>query len=150
MATHTVTVERTIAAPPEDIFAFVADASRHQEIDGSGTVRDVKGVSEPLRLGSKFGMSMHMGIGYSTVNEVIEFEQDRRIAWQTSGVGGLVGGRIWRYELAPVDGGTLVRETWDLTRDKQRFLLARSSMVDGSGKAMTKTLARIASLVERR
>ncbi len=149
MATHIVTVERTIAASPEAIFAYLADASKHQEIDGSGTVRDVKGRPEPLHLGSKFGMSMHMGIGYSTVNEVIEFEQDRRIAWQTSGVGGLVGGRIWRYELEPVDGGTVVRETWDLTRDKQRFLLARSSMVDGTGKAMTKTLARIADLVER-
>lgn len=149
MATHTVSVERTIKAPPEAIFAYVADASRHQDIDGSGTVRDVKGTPEPLGLGSKFGMSMHMGIGYSTVNEVIEFEQDRRIAWQTTGVGGLIGGRIWRYELEPVEGGTLVRETWDLSRDKQRFLLARSSMVDGTGKAMTKTLARLADLVER-
>ena len=27
-------------------------------------------------------------------------------------MGGLVGGRIWRYELSPTDGGTLVRETW--------------------------------------
>jgi len=44
-------------------------------------------------------------------NTVIEFEQDRRIAWQTTMLGGLVGGRIWRYELSPTDGGTLVRET---------------------------------------
>jgi hypothetical protein len=48
---------------------------------------------------------------YRTTNTVIEFEQDRRIAWQTTMLGGLVGGRIWRYELSPTDGGTLVRET---------------------------------------
>jgi hypothetical protein len=27
------------------------------------------------------------------------------------------GGRIWRYELEPVDGGTRVRESWDLTQE---------------------------------
>lgn len=49
---------------------------------------------------------------YRTTNTVIEYEPDRRIAWQTYGVGGLAGGRTWRDELAPTDGGTLVRETW--------------------------------------
>ena len=29
----------------------------------------------------------------------------------------LGGGRIWRYELEPVDGGTLVRETWDISQE---------------------------------
>ena len=46
---------------------------------------------------------------------------DRRIAWQTySTIGWLArfgGGRIWRYELEPVDGGTLVRETWDISQE---------------------------------
>lgn len=32
-------------------------------------------------------------------NTVFEYEPDRRIAWQTFGMRGLVGGRIWRYEL---------------------------------------------------
>ena len=30
---------------------------------------------------------------------------------------------VWRYELEPVDGGTLVRETWDISREASRFLL---------------------------
>ena len=37
-----VSVERVIPAGPAAIFALVADASRHPEIDGSGTVRQVK------------------------------------------------------------------------------------------------------------
>ena len=64
---------------------------------------------------------MRLGVPYSTVSEVVEYEPDRRIAWQTySTIKWLArfgGGRIWRYELEPVDGGTLVRETWDITHE---------------------------------
>jgi len=148
MDSNTITVERTIAATPDAIFSYLADATKHQEIDGSGSVRSAKGKTEPLRLGSHFGMSMHMGANYSTVNDVVEFEQDKLIAWKTTGVRGLVGGRIWRYELEPTAEGTVVRETWDLSQDKQRFLIKRTSMPAATTKAMTKTLARIAELVE--
>lgn len=115
-----VTVERVIPAEASAIFALLADPSRHHEIDGSGTVRDAKTGSQQLVLGSTFGMSMKMGIPYSMVSEVVEFEPDRRIAWQTRGPGRIgqhVAGRIWRYELEPVDGGTLVRESWDIRQE---------------------------------
>ena len=148
MSADQVHVERVIQAPASAIFAVVADASRHQEIDGSGTVQGVKQPGEPLRLGSEFGMSMKMGLPYSTKNVVVEFEQDRLIAWKTSGLGGLIGGRIWRYELEPSGDGTLVRETWDVSQDKQKFFLKKGSMPDNTGKAMTKTLKRLAELLE--
>ena len=79
-----VSVDRVINAPASAIFAIVADASRHPEIDGSGSVVKLKAGSEHLTLGSTFGMSMKMGVPYSMSNTVIEFEPDRRIAWQTS------------------------------------------------------------------
>ena len=148
MSSDQVHVERVIQAPASAIFAVVADASRHQEIDGSGTVQGVKQPGEPLRLGSEFGMSMKMGLPYSTKNVVVEFEQDRLIAWKTSGLGGLIGGRIWRYELEPSGDGTLVRETWDVSQDKQKFFLKKGSMPDNTGKAMTKTLKRLVELLE--
>ena len=149
MSADQVHVERVIEAPASAIFAVVADASRHQEIDGSGTVQGVKQPGEPLRLGSEFGMSMKMGLPYTTKNVVVEFEQDRLIAWKTTGLGGLIGGRIWRYELEPSGEGTLVRETWDVSQDKQKFFLKKGSMPDNTGKAMTKTLKRLAELLER-
>jgi len=101
-----VSVERVIKAPAASIFAVVADVSRHPEIDGSGTVVKPKdGGPQHLTMGSTFGMSMKMGIPYSMSNTVIEFEQDRRIAWQTvlaGPLGRFIGGRIWRYQ----DGAT--------------------------------------------
>ena len=114
-------VERVISAPPQKIFDLLADPSRHPAIDGSGSVRAAKCGSQRLVLGSTFTMSMRLGVPYSTVSEVVEYEPDRRIAWQTySTIKWLArfgGGRIWRYELEPVDGGTLVRETWDITHE---------------------------------
>ncbi len=143
-------MERVIPADPGAIFALVADAARHPEIDGSGTVVAVKGSPQRLTAGSTFGMSMKQGIGYSMVNTVIEFEEDRRIAWRARPggfVGKFVGGRIWRYELEPVDGGTRVRETWDVSQDHQRSFLKRGKLPEATRSNMEKTLARIEELV---
>lgn len=150
MTDDVITVERLIPAEPAAIFAYLADATKHKEIDGSGSVRDAKGHPEPLRLGSKFGMSMKIGIPYSMVNTVIEFEEDRRIAWQTHGptaIGRFVGGRIWRYELEPAEGGTLVRESWDITQESALSSFSTKRMAGMTKRNMEKTLARIEELV---
>jgi uncharacterized protein YndB with AHSA1/START domain len=120
------TVERVIAAPPEKIFDLLADPARHHDIDGSGSVIAAKETSQRLALGSKFGMRMKIGVPYSMVSTVIEFDENRRIAWQSRppGIGGrLAGGRIWRYELEPVDGGTRVRESWDISQERFKWMV---------------------------
>ena len=142
-------VERVIHAPADKIFEFLADPGKHHEIDGSGTVVEAKTGSERLELGSKFGMSMKLGFAYSMESTVIEFEEDRRIAWQTRPPNKVAaifaGGRIWRYELEPVEGGTKVTESWDITQEQQKWLVrpARNKTID----SMTKTLDRIEALV---
>jgi uncharacterized protein YndB with AHSA1/START domain len=144
------TVERFIPAPPEAIFELIADPARHRDIDGSGTVRDAKEPPQRLELGSRFGMSMKMGLPYSMVSTVIEYEPDRRLAWQTTGptaIGRRVGGRIWRYELEPRDGGTLVKESWDISEES---VFTRPLVRQGAKKTrenMAKTLERIEALV---
>ena len=125
---HTVvSVDRVINAPPAALFAVVADATRHPEIDGSGQLVKAKdGAAHQLRLGSTFDMSMKMGLPYSMSNTVMEFEQDRRIAWQTvlaGPLGRFLGGRIWRYEFEPVEGGTKVTESWDISPGQAGLLL---------------------------
>lgn len=148
MTSDTITVERTINAPAASIFALLADAAKHSEFDGSGTVRGTRQSTRPLSLGTRFGMSMHMGVGYKTSNEVIEFQQDRLIGWKTTGLKGFVGGRIWRYELEPTADGTRVLETWDISQDRQRFLLKRSKMPAAAKNSMRKTLDRLAETLE--
>jgi uncharacterized protein YndB with AHSA1/START domain len=148
MTSDRITVERTIKAPADRIFALLSDAAKHAEFDGSGTVRGTRQASRPLTLGTRFGMAMHAGVGYRTSNEVVEFEQDRRIAWRTTGAKGLVGGRVWRYELEPTADGTRVAETWDISEDRQRFLLKRTKMPAAAKNGMRRTLDRIAETVE--
>jgi uncharacterized protein YndB with AHSA1/START domain len=147
-----VTVERLIPAPASAIFDLIADPSRHQDIDGSGSVRQSKGsgASERMSLGSTFGMSMKMGLPYSMANTVIEFDEDRLLAWQTRGpgpVGNLVGGRIWRYQLEAVDGGTLVKETWDISQESPFTKMAVKGLGKKTAENMRNTLARIEELV---
>jgi uncharacterized protein YndB with AHSA1/START domain len=149
-----VSVERVIAAPADRIFDLLADPARHHDIDGSGAVRDAKKGTERLAKGSEFGMAMHLAIGYSTMNTVIEFDDGKCIAWQTHPGGKFgarfFGGRIWRYELEPADGGTLVRESWDISEEKGpvKGILRTAKTKDHTRGAMEKTLANIASLVE--
>jgi uncharacterized protein YndB with AHSA1/START domain len=145
-----VTVERVIPAAPETIFDLLADPSRHREIDGSGTVRDAKSGSQRLELGSTFGMSMKMGLPYSMVSTVIEFDENRRIAWQTTGptaIGKHVGGRIWRYELEPVEGGTRVSESWDIRHESAFTRPLVRQAAKKTGENMTATLERIEQVV---
>ncbi len=110
MSDRTVSATRTIAAPAEEIFDLLASPARHVEIDGSGTVKQAR-LSGPdrLSLGSRFGMDMKLGpIPYRISNQVVEFEENRRIAWRH------FGHHVWRYELEPNDDGTTtVTETFD-------------------------------------
>jgi hypothetical protein len=151
--TDIVPVERISAAPAEKIVELLADPARHHDIDGSGSVRDASS-AERLSMGSEFGMAMHAGINYSTKNEIIEFDDGKRIAWQTRPANDFqskfFGGRIWRYELEPADGGTLVRETWDITQEKGpvKYMLRAGPVKKHTRDAMEKTLANIAQLVE--
>jgi uncharacterized protein YndB with AHSA1/START domain len=145
-----VSVQRFIAAPPEKIFDVIANPARHPDFDGSGSVKAAEaGSAERLSLGAQFGMSMKRGIGYSMLNTVTEFEENRRIAWSpkpANGRGGRWVGRIWRYELQPVDGGTKVTETWDISEEALRFVL-RYAGAGQTRKAMEKSLDRLDSIV---
>lgn len=147
MSDDVVSVERVIPAPPERIFELVSDPAKHTTFDGSGTVKDSTDQSDsPLKLGSTFGMNMKMGAAYTMVNTIVELEPNRRIAWQahkgTNPILKKFTGRIWRYELEPVDGGTKVTESWDVSRDGLGWLLKRTA-ADKTRENMTRTLERI-------
>ena len=110
MADRVVSRTRVIDATPEVIFAIVASPVGHTQIDGSGSVRKMIAGPERLELGSKFRMDMKLGIPYKMTSTVMEFEENRLIAWAH------FGKHRWRFELEPVDGGTLVTHSFDWSR----------------------------------
>ncbi len=146
----TISVDRIIPAAPERIFDVLADPARHPEIDGSGSVKaPTADAPTRLALGATFQMSMKRGIGYSMVNTVTEFVENQQIAWSpkpANGRGARFVGRIWRYTLEPVDGGTKVTETWDISKEALRPVL-RYVAVRDTRKSMEKSLENLAALV---
>jgi hypothetical protein len=145
-----VSVERVIPAPAQAIFDVLADPARHCEIDGSGSVLGSRPDSvRRLSSGATFGMRMRRGVPYGITNTVTEFDEGRRIAWEprlASGPGSSLGGRVWRYELEPADNGTLVRETWDISRESMRSVL-RYVAGSRTRQDMEKSLERLEKLV---
>jgi uncharacterized protein YndB with AHSA1/START domain len=142
MSKRQVSVTKTVAAPPEKIFALLADPAKHPLIDGSGTVKAVReGVPERLELGSAFSMDMKLGAPYKIENTVVEFEENRLIAWRH------FGGHRWRWELKPVDGGkTEITETFDWSTAKSPFLIDISPFPRKNKRGIEKTLARLAEM----
>jgi uncharacterized protein YndB with AHSA1/START domain len=137
---RTVSASAVVAAPPEEIFALLADPHRHHEFDGSGTVKDAVSGPRQLTLGDRFGMGMRNGLPYRTVNRVIEFEPNRRIAWCHAAKA------VWRYELEPVEGGTLVTETFDYRTAPLRLFFELLGMPKGNAKSIQATLARLQTI----
>jgi len=134
-----VSVTVKVNAAPQTIFDLLADPSKHGEIDGSGSVRNAQS-SAPARLslGAKFGMDMKLGVNYKITNEVVEFEEPRRIAWRH------FGGHVWRYILEPVDGGTMVTEQFDWNTAKSPLMMRVMNYPAKNRVSIEKTLKRLA------
>ncbi|GAA4820196.1 SRPBCC family protein [Actinomycetospora corticicola] len=144
MSTRQVSRDIVIDASPSEVFDLLADPRRHGEFDGSGTVRSAIKGPDRLSLGSSFGMSMKLGVPYTINNTVVEFEQDRRIAWRH------LGHHRWRYELTPVDGGTQVTETFDWSDSRAPAVLELLRYPATNTRAIEKTLPRLKAVVEGR
>jgi hypothetical protein len=130
-----------INAPAKKIFDFIANPANHQLMDGSGTVKGVIKGPSALYLGAKFGMKMRLGIPYLIKNQVIEFQQNKVIAWQH------LLHNVWRYELSEIDANkTLVTESWDGRKARSKWWVSDSG--NWVPKAMAKTLVKLKGLLE--
>lgn len=121
-------VQRTIAAPAADIFAVLADPHGHVAIDASGMLQDATG--EPARqIGDRFVVHMDrealndfpMG-KYDVTVDIVDYEQDRLIAWTILGQIKPQIGHVYGYRLEPTDDGTVVTSfyDWSAIDDKWR------------------------------
>ncbi len=134
-----------VDAPPSAVFAVLADPREHGRFDGSGTVRSAVAGPDRLALGDRFGMSMRLGVPYTIKNEVVEFEEDRRIAWRH------FGHHRWRYELEPVgEGSTKVTETFDWSTARAPKLIELVGFPATNTRGIEATLPRLKAYVEDR
>ena len=145
MTERSVSRALDVDAPPAAVFDVLADPRAHGSFDGSGTVRSAVAGPDRLSLGARFGMSMRVGVPYTIRNEVVEFEQDRLIAWRH------VGHHGWRYELEPLDGGrTRVTGTFDWSDSRLPWALELVGYPATNTRAIEKTLPRLKAHVEGR
>jgi Polyketide cyclase / dehydrase and lipid transport len=134
-----------IAAPAPQIFDILADPRRHVEIDGSDMIRCCLDGPERLGLSSEFVMSMRLwGVPYRVRNRVVEFEENRLIAWRH------FEPQRWRFELEPTESGIRVTETFDYSYwpTAGRLLLVGLGWLRRNETAITKTLVLLASAAQ--
>ena len=154
-----IRVSRRIAAPAASIFDVLADPARHLEIDGSDMLRGAAPGGPITSVGDVFVMRMYFVEhgDYEMRNHVVDFERDRRIAWEPRpGVGhpdehardDHGWHHRWAYALVP-DGpaATVVTEIYDCSRVPAE---GRADMDGGRIwiPGMTETLHRLAAACE--
>jgi hypothetical protein len=108
----------------------------HSLMDGSGMVKSNLSGPDRLYLGAKFGMRMRLGIPYVIKNQVIEYQDNKSIAWQH------LLHNVWRYELQELDASTtLVIESWDGRKARSKWWVSDSDK--WVPIAMAKTLVKL-------
>ncbi len=119
MTDERLEVQRSIAAPPADIFSVLRDPRGHVAIDSSGMLMDATG--EPATaVGDTFVVHMDREslndypLGRYDVTVIITaYDQDRHIEWTIEGQIKPQLGHRYGYTLEPVQGGTVVTSYYD-------------------------------------
>lgn len=133
-----------INAPVRRVFDVVANPHLHAVIDGSKSVKSVIYGPERLSLGEKFGMNMQIGIKYKITNTVVEYEENKVIAWRH------LGRWIWRYEFREISPNqTVVTESFDGTKTPLNFWLKARKAYPFVQKAVAKTLVKLKEYCEK-
>ncbi|MBI2697700.1 MULTISPECIES: SRPBCC family protein [Mycobacterium] len=125
-----IETQRTISAPPAQIFALLCDPRGHVAIDSSGMLQDAEG--DPVSaVGDTFVVHMDREslndfpqLGkYDVTVEITEFEPDRLIAWTILGQIRPQIGHVYGYRLEPTDDGaaTVVTSFYDWSAIDQQW-----------------------------
>lgn len=106
----------TINAPAENVFAYVADISRHGEWGNPGQKLSVQKTSEgPIGVGSTFAST---GQQFGTQNDTVkitEYVPNSRVAYQAEGNAGLIE---HTFDLKPAGEGVEVTKTFEALKPK--------------------------------
>lgn len=136
-----------IDADPTTVFDVLVDPHQHSLFDGSGTVKGSISGPPRLYLGAKFSMRMHLLMPYATRNTVVEYDEDRRIAWRH------FARHVWRYELEPLPGdrpATRVTETFDYGPAPASATYGPLGFISRAQNGIPASLQQLKTLVESR
>lgn len=128
---HVVSASREIAAGAGLIFELIAEPTHQPRWDGNDNLSEAPAGQRVRAIGDVFIMTTTKGLVRE--NHVVEFDEDRRIAWTPAEPGKDPPGHLWRWELEPVDRSrTRVTHTYDWTRltDEKRIPRARATTAD--------------------
>ncbi|HYO02054.1 MAG TPA: SRPBCC family protein [Mycobacterium sp.] len=149
-----IEVQRTIAAPPADVFAVLCDPQGHVAIDASGMLQGAEG--EPVgEAGDSFVVHMDrealndfpMG-KYDVTVSITEFEKDKLIAWTILGQIRPQIGHVYGYRLEPDGDSTVVTSFYDWSDIDQKWRDANIFPVISEG-ALRATLGILDRTVRR-
>ncbi|NUT36525.1 MAG: polyketide cyclase [Hamadaea sp.] len=146
-AERVVSASRDIAAPAAEIFELIADPSQQPRWDGNDNLSHAPSGQRVHAVGDVFVMALTKS-GALRENHVVEFDEQRLIAWRPSEVGKPQPGHLWRWELEPIDAShTRVTHTYDWTQltDESRIPRAQATTAD----KLLASIDRLATLVER-
>ena len=147
-----VEVAVDVAAPPDAVWALLADPTRMGELSPEcrrvtwvGDVRDTV-------VGARFrGVNRRGPNVWATLSAYVEVVPGERVAWESRFLGLPVS--RWQYAIEPADGGTRVVESWwDQRHAVVRILgpVARISVnaKEHNRRGMAVTLGRIKARLE--
>ena len=140
-----VSANREIAAGSGQIFELIADPAQQPGWDGNNNLAEAPAGQRVRSTGQVFTMTLTTG--KVRENQVVEFDEGHRIAWQPAEPGQEPPGHLWRWELEPIDAArTRVTHTYDWTRltDENRFPRARAT----TAEKLRASLDRLAALAE--
>jgi uncharacterized protein YndB with AHSA1/START domain len=147
-----VSVTRSIAAPPEKVYALVTDLPRMGEWSPENQGGSWTGGTTEAAVGSKFkGHNANESKKWSTIATVIAAEPGRRFAFRVAV--GPVKVADWSYDIEAEGTGSKVTETWT---DRRNWLATKlggiasnvSDRATHNREGMVITLERLAATAE--
>lgn len=145
-APRVVSASRDIDADAGHIFELIADPAQQPRWDGNENLAHAAGGQRVRAVGDVFTVTLTTGADRE--NHVVEFVEQRRIAWKPAEPGGRPPGHRWAWQLEPLDESrTRVTHLYDWTEltDESRFARAKATTAD----KLLRSLDRLAALAER-
>jgi uncharacterized protein YndB with AHSA1/START domain len=108
---ESVSVTTEIAAPPEKVYAMVADLTRMGEWSPENTGATWLGGATGAAPGARFKATNSAGKKeWSTTGAIVEAVPGRVLSFRVTAVGAKVA--LWAYRFEATDGGCAVTESW--------------------------------------